>query len=634
MNNQPEHFFLDVFTKSVCFELSQKINKLFQVQVSLYELAQAFNSPPEKELGHWALPCFFLGKKLKKKPVDIAFQIARACNKSSQWKHDQPSHSPVQTTSKQDIKNPHLQKSNSSVFEKAVQKGPYVNLFFKKDFLKKKLLDHLLTDEFFRPPSKKIGSYLIEYSQPNTHKELHIGHTRNLCFGLSLVTLLKKRGFPVISCTYPGDMGAHVAKCLWYLKSHNKDPVPTYRKGQWLGAIYTKAYQKYAKEENTPQKEKNKIQITEILRQLQKKQGEFYNLWKQTRQWSKELMDEIYQWAGAQFDYWYWESEMDEPSVKWVQELLKQKKLQISEGAVGVDLEDSLGFCLLLKSDGNGLYATKDLYLARKKFEDHKITENIYIVDQRQSTHFQQIFKVLEKIGLIKEGQKSKHLKYNFVELKTGTMSSRAGNIIPIMTLIEKMTKYISNEFLQKYKTEWSEEKIKTTMNVIAQGAIKYGMNEQELNKKIVFDMKEWLKLDGRSGPYIQYAHARACSLLKKLSAFEKKNNEDSVKDFMKEHLKNINIDYLNSPEEWQLILHLSWFSLTLEKAAWQMKTSTICYYLFELAQKFSRFYQNCPIGTLDNKAQKQFRLFLVQVTKKTLKEGLSALSIPSPEQM
>lgn len=662
INNQRDHFFLDVFTKSVCFELSQKIKELFQVQVSLYELAQAVSFPPEKESGHWALPCFFLGKKLKKKPDEVALHIARAYNKSSLWKQDQPSHSPVQQAGKKDFRKLHSQKSDSSVFEKAVQKGPYVNLFFKKNFLKKNLLDHLLTNKFFYPPTKKIGAYLVEYSQPNTHKELHIGHTRNLCFGLSLITVLKKRGFPVISCTYPGDMGTHVAKCLWYLKHHNTEPVPTYRKGQWLGAIYTKAYQKYAKEENTPQKEENKNQLTEILRQLQKKHGEYYNLWKQTRQWSKELMDEVYQWAGAQFDYWYWESDMDEPSIKWVKELLKQKKLQLSEGAIGLDLGESLGFCLLLKSDGNGLYATKDLYLARKKFEDHKISENIYIVDQRQSAHFQQIFKVLEKIGLTEEGQKSKHLKYNFVELKTGAMSSRAGNIVPIMTLIEKMTKYISDEFLQKYKKEWSEEKIKNTVNAIAQGAIKYGMNVQEVNKKIVFDMKEWLKLDGRSGPYIQYAHARACSLLKKLDTVEKNIEETSTKDFIKEDaeqnikqdvtqdetqnikqnikedvnqdVKHININYLNSLEEWQLILHLSWFSLTLEKAAWQMKTSTICYYLFELAQKFSRFYQNCPISTLDNKEQKQFRRFLVQVTRKTLEEGLSALSIPAPEQM
>ena len=589
MKDQSNHFFLDIFTKSVCLELSKEINQLFQIQVPLYKLANAFTSPPKEEWGHWALPCFDLSKTLKKNPAEVAQKIAKAC-------------------------------TDSPMFEKVLPKGPYVNLFFQKNFLGNKLLNHLKNEDSFRLPPKKAGSYLIEYSQPNTHKELHIGHMRNLCFGLSLITLLKKRAFPVISCTYPGDMGTHVAKCLWYLKYHNKESFPSHRQGQWLGAVYTKAHQKFEQTTDMAQKEKNKKQLTEILQQLKKKKGEFYLLWKQTRQWSQDLMNEVYQWTGAEFDYWYWESEIDDLSIKWVNKLYEQGKLQLSESAIGMDLGKTLGFCLLLKSDGNGLYATKDLYLARKKFEEHKPEKNIYIVDQRQETHFKQIFKVLENIGFTKEAEQSQHLKYNFVELKTGPMSSRSGNITPIITLIEKMTTYIKNTFLKKYEGQWPQEKIKKTAYIIAQGAIKYGMNEQELNKKIIFDMKEWLKLDGRSGPYIQYAHARACSLLKK--------TDTPATD------QKINMDVLDSPEEWRLIIHLSWFSLIMEKCAWQMKTSPVCYYLFELAQKFSRFYQNCPIGTLENKEQKNFRLFLVQVVQKVLKEGLDTLSIPAPEQM
>ena len=589
-NHQQDHFFLDVFTTNVCQELAVKIKQLFQIQISHYELAQAFTPPPKEEWGHWALPCFFLSKKLKKSPAEIARQIAKACDKSS-------------------------------VFEKVFNEGPYANFFFQKSFLKDKLLNDLKTENTFYPPKKKINPYLIEYSSPNTHKELHIGHMRNLCFGLALVTLLKKRAFSVASCNFPGDMGTHVAKCLWYLKYHNKEPLPSQHKGQWLGAVYTKAFQKFEQITNPSKKEECEKQLTKILQQLKGKQGEFYDLWNQTRLWSKDLMNEVYEWAGARFDHWYWESEVDEPSVKLVNKLYKEGKLEISDSAIGMNLGEPLGFCLLLKSDGNGLYATKDLYLAKKKFEDYKPEKSIYIVDQRQETHFQQIFKVMAHIGLKKEAEKSLHLKYNFVELKTGPMSSRAGNIVPIMSLIEKMTDYIVDNFLNKYKEEWTEGKIKNTARLIAEGAIKYGMNQQDLNKKIVFDMKEWLKLDGRSGPYIQYAHARACSLLKKLNALEERESD-------------INISTLSASEEWQLITHLSWFSLIMENSAWQMKTSPICYYLFELAQKFSRFYQNCPIGTLDNEEQKNFRLFLVQVTRKVLKEGLACLSISAPEQM
>ena len=583
-----KHFYLDPFTESVCIELSEKIKKLYQEEINLYELAQTLTSPPKEEWGHWSFPCFLLSQKLKKNPAEVAGEIAKACD-------------------------------NSPLFEKVLQEGPYANFFFQKSFLKDKLLDSLNKDNSSLIPKKEINPYLIEYSQPNTHKELHIGHMRNICFGLALCTLLKKRAFPVISCTFPGDVGTHVAKCLWYLKYYNKEPFPQHQKGQWLGAIYTKACRQFDQAEKD-QKEKNKKQLTRILQELKNKKGDFYLLWQETRLWSKDLMKEVYKWAGADFDRWYWESEVDEPSVEWIKKLYQQKKLQLSESAIGMDLGEPLGFCLLLKSDGNGLYATKDLYLARKKFEDYKPSKNIYIVDQRQETHFQQVFKVLENIGFKEQAEKSLHLKYNFVELKTGAMSSRAGNIVPIMTLIETMNNYIIETFLKKYEGEWPEEKIKSTAHIIAQGAIKYGMNQQDLNKKIVFDIKEWLKLDGNSGPYIQYAYARTCSLLKKISA-----------DFTEEA---VNTDIPLSSEEWNLIIHLSWFSLTMEKCAWQMKTSPLCHYLFQLAQKFSRFYQSCPIGTLNNEEQKKFRLLLVQVVQKVLKEGLACLAISAPQQM
>jgi len=596
MQNQSNLFFLDKFTTKVCEELFNKASDLFQ-EISFYELASHFQSPPEKEEGHWALPCFFLSKKLKINPQEISQKITESC-------------------------------SNSLVFEKAIQKGPYVNFCFKKNFLKNTLLTSLKDGLYFLLPKKEMSQILMEYSQPNTHKELHIGHMRNICFGFSLVSLLKKRAFPCITCTYPGDVGTHVAKCLWYLKFHNKEKIPHHKKGEWLGTIYTKALKKFEQEQKDPIKKKqNNETLTNILQQIQNQKGEFYILWKETRMWSKKLMDKVYEWIGVLFDKWYWESEVDKPSVEWVKSLYQEGRLQMSESAIGMHLGEPLGFSLLLKSDGNGLYATKDLYLFRKKFKDYNPSKNIYIVDQRQDSHFQQVFKVLEKLGWKEEIKKSLHLKYNFVELKTGPMSSRAGNIVPIMELVEKMKNYIISTFLDKYKNEWSEEKINQTADSIVKGAIQYGMNEQDLNKKIVFDMKDWLKFDGRSGVYIQYAYARACSLLNKnLKSYSLKNNKKFNED--------IEMEYLRTPEEWQLIIHLSWFSLVMEKSAWQMKTSTVCYYLFYLAQKFSKFYQNCPIGSLKDEKQKQFRLYLVHVVKVVLKEGLDVLSIPAPEQM
>ena len=587
LSHQGEGFFIDPFIEGLSRAFGVQIQKHLQVEVSVYDIAYHLSSPPKEEWGHYSLPCFFLSQQLNKNPVELAQLIASGFN-------------------------------DSPVFEKVSHKGPYVNGFVRPEFITSQLLSFLNKEGAFQSEPKKTGPLLIEYSQPNTHKDLHVGHLRNLCFGLSLVTLLKKRGWPVITCTYPGDMGAHIAKCLWYLVHHNKEPQPAHNKGEWLGALYTKACQKYEQAENTAEQEQNKAQLTHILRQLRDKKGKIYDLWKETRLWSQELMDKLYQWMGARFDHWYWESEMDQPSIEWVNKLYKRGQLSLSKGALGMDLGPDLGFCLLLKSDGQGLYATKDLYLMARKFEDHQVAKNIYIVDQRQETHFKQIFKVMAQIGHKEWAGKSFHLKYNFVELKSGVMSSRAGNIVPVMSLINNMTHYIESTFLKKYKAKWPEKKIKHIAYVIAQGAIKYGMNDQDLNKKIIFDWEEWLRTDGRSGPYIQYAHARASTLLKKFEPV-------SLKDIK---------PLITSLEEWRLLLHLSWFFLVMEKSAFQMKTTPICHYLFELAQKFSRFYQNCPISGADSLNQKRFRLFLVQTSKKVLAEGLAVLSIPAPEQM
>ena len=589
---------LDLFTKKVCDELALRIHQVFGFQVSVQELAQALTQPPQEDLGHQALPCFILSKILKKKPNEIAGLLAKAC-------------------------------SDSLVFQKALAEGPYLNLFFQKNFLKDFFLKPLLANQLFTKPKRNFseqGYYLIEYSQPNTHKELHIGHLRNLCFGLALVSLLKKRGFPVQTCTFPGDSGLHTAKCLWYLKYHNKETAPPASKGAWLGKIYTKACRRFEEEQKNNQVFLNQ-QITNILQQLYKKEGEFYSLWRKTKQWSYQLMLELYEWVGAEFDRWYWESEMDQPSVQWVKELYHQKKLHISEGAIGLDLGKDLGFCLLLKSDGNGLYATKDLYLIKEKFKNHKILKNIYIVDQRQERHFQQVFSVLDKIGFPKQAKSSLHLKYNFVELKTGAMSSRKGNVVPIMELVDSMQSYITAQFLDQYKdkTQWPKEKKNQVAKQIAEGAVKYGMNEQDTNKKIVFDKEEWLRLDGRSGPYIQYAYARACTLLKKLAGDDLSSDSWSFTG---------DLQSIEAPEEWQLLVHMTWFLPLVEKSCWQMKTSSLCYYLFDLARKFSQFYQNCPIQSLADKQKKQMRIALVKAAQMTLKEGLSYLTIPAPEQM
>lgn len=560
--------------------------------LTLLDLSEQFVEPPNLELGDLAFGCFILAKNLKKAPPVLA----------------------------QELKT-HLELDHALVRVEAV--GPYLNLSAHPSFIGQELLSSILSGAHFkRSLTEQTPKTMIEYSQPNTHKELHVGHMRNACLGDSLIRLLRYANYNIVSSTFPGDVGTHVAKCLWYLKFVNQEPLPTVNQGEWLGQIYSKANLKLEDELGTEKEAENREKLTMILHQLEAKSGEFFELWKVTREWSIALMNHVYKWAGISFDQWYWESDVDSASVAYIKQLYAEKKLIQSEGAVGMDLEaDKLGFCLLLKSDGAGLYATKDVELARRKFQDHKIEKSIYVVDQRQELHFKQVFKVLEHLGF-SQAKNCYHLRYNFVELPDGAMSSRKGNIVPLMELVQKMESMVKTNYLARYAGEWTEQEVDLVATQVAQGAIKYGMLRMDTNKKIVFDMNEWLKLDGESGPFIQYSGARIQSLIRKLGPVNGKNDGE------------VNWSLLIHPTEKNLMQAMMNFHSVALNAAENYKPHLVCTYLYDLAKRFNVFYHDCSIGQAETEELKRARLALSQATCLVLKQGLGLLGIPMPEKM
>lgn len=546
--------------------------------------------PPQKEMGDFAFGLFTFAKALKKGPPMIAGVLVKEFPASDLFS--------VQAA------------------------GPYLNFKFSNKAFAQWVLNPILDKTYFkRKMYVSSPKTMIEYSQPNTHKELHVGHMRNLCLGDSLIKLLKFSGQDILSSTFPGDVGTHVAKCLWYMKYHNKEAVPVAGKGEWLGRMYSTANNKLEAEKGTPQEDINRGQLTEILKQLEHKSGEFYDLWKETREWSIALMKSVYAWAGVTFDMWYWESDVDSASVALVQDLYKQGKLIQSQGAIGMDFTaENLGFCMLLKSDGTGLYASKDLELARRKFTDYKIEKSIYVVDLRQALHFQQVFKVLETIGF-EQAKNCYHLQYNFVELPDGAMSSRKGNIVPLSELVKQMEAKITTDYLTRYKGEWPDSEIQETATRIAQGAIKYGMLKQDPGKKIVFEMQEWLKLDGESGPFIQYSYARINSLIQKIGLKEKPGAQ-------------VNWESLTEKPERDLVQFLSYFHHYVYLSAENYKPSTLCGYLYDLAKRFNYFYHECPIAQAPSEELKEARIHLAKATGMVLEQGLALLGIPVPQRM
>lgn len=557
-----------------------------EAEITIEDVYKSFNKTPSLKAGHIAFPTFLLAKPLRKGPPVIAQEIFKNLPSS-----------------------PYIQKVEAL--------GPYLNIFYKLDSLAKELLESIHSEEFFKQPIENTPiKKMFEYSQPNTHKELHVGHMRNLCLGNALVRLNRYAGHNVIPVTYPGDMGTHVAKCLWYLKYHNTVDAPKGNKGTWLGEIYALSSKKLASLQGQ-EEEDSKAQLATIIKEIDSGKGDFYDLWKQTRQWSIDLFKETYKWADVDFDQWYTESEVDAPSLKRMQDLYKAGKLIKDENAIGMDLSDEkLGFCMLIKSDGNGLYSTKDIELAYRKFEEFKIDENIYIVDKRQAHHFKQVFATLNKIGFEK-AKNCIHLAYDFVELPSGAMSSRDGNIIPLMELIQKMENMIKEKFLERH-SDWDQKEIDELATTIANGAIKYGMIRIDNNRKIVFDMDEWLKLDGETGPYLQYVHARIATMLEKFPS------ESST----------ISFDLFETPQEEALIIHLTQFNDIVYQAASQYKPSVLTSYLFDLGKQFNAFYAECPIGKAENPNLKSARLYLASAVKKCMKEGLELLGIKAPNRM
>jgi arginyl-tRNA synthetase len=224
----------------------------------------------------------------------------------------------------------------------------------------------------------------------------------------------------------------------------------------------------------------------------------------------------------------------------------------------------------------------------------------------------------LELLG-VPQAKDCYHLQYEMVELPDGAMSSRKGNIVPLMTLIEGMETAVTTDHLEKYRGDWSDDEIKATAKDIANGAIKYGMLRMDNNRKIVFDIKEWVKLDGETGPYLQYVYARIRSMEAKCGPLDE---------------SKIAWDSMVVSQETALLVHLNSYNKVLMQAAAQLKTIHLCSYLYDLAKLFNSFYNSCPIMRAESEELKHTRLALAGAVRSTMKSGLGLLGIPAPEKM
>ncbi|MCD6367800.1 MAG: arginine--tRNA ligase [Candidatus Aenigmarchaeota archaeon] len=545
------------------------------------EILNLLEEPPDPKLGDLAFPCFELAKKLKKNPNEIAKEIV----------------------DKTEI-------PKDSIFSEVKVIGPYVNFFFDKGKLAKYVIEKIKKEkEKFGSGEKKKEKVMIEHSQPNTHKAFHVGHLRNVCLGDSLVRIMKFYGYDVISANYINDTGQHVARCLWcYLKFH-KGEEPETRKGEWLGKLYAEATKKL--EENPEYKK----EVDEIQQKLESKDPKIMELWKKTREWSLEEFRRIYKQLNVDFDVWFYDHELIDNSKKIVEELVKKGIAEESEGAIVVKEEKTgLPTVIIQKSDGTIPYITKDLELAKIKFEKYKIDKSIYVVAAPQTLHFKQLFKILELYGF-EQAKKCYHLSYELVMLKTGKMSSREGSVVLYRELFETAKKKIIKEIEKRH--ELSDEEIDSLAEKIALGALKYAMLKRENNKVIIFDWDEVLSIEGESGPYLQYSLVRAKKILEKAGT---EPNFDKLNLLVEE-------------DEFNLIKKMNEFPEIVKKASENYKPHLTAKYAFELSTLFSKFYETCPVIQAE-KSIKEARLSLVWTFIQVMRNCLKLLGIDEVDMM
>ena len=620
----------------------------------------------------------------------------------------------------------------------------YVNIAFDANAIAAALIGEVLAHGAAYGQGTPIAeTVMVEHSQPNTHKEFHVGHLRNSSLGVSISKILRAAGYEVKDANYIGDIGRHVIMCLWcYERFHRgEEPAVLEDRGRWLGQIYAEANARlnfrrdvrefllliaqedqqfvaaidrmlkylwrkdaevegedvayllgrishaepikeellrrddviplfwpivgnqlraeveapkpYAVVEGMPEPSMTAEERLERWQALAEHMDEWWPaargwndevrqmialwdaqdpalvaLWKETREWSMRGFRRIFQELGAEFDVWFYESEVEEEGKVIVRELLDQGVAEISEGLPVVKIDEKLGYSEptfrtlpILRSDGSSLYSTKDLALTKRKFEEFNVARAIWVVDVRQSLYFQQIIKILELWGF-EQARHAHHLAYDMVVLPEGVISSRKGNA-PLYDDVRDAVLARAREIIEEKNPELPADVKAQVAWDVSLGSLKYAMLARDNNKVVVFDLEEALSFDGHAAPYIQYAHARASRILE---------HGGVTAETIIPRLEGLDFGALQ-PEELGLLQAIAALPDEIQRAAAEYRPLLIANYVYDLAKRFNDFYHACPV-LQSPEPTRTARLAITAATRRALANGLALLGIAAPEAM
>lgn len=551
--------------------------KLKIENVTEEEISSFIEIPPDANMGDYALPCFKLSKILRSSPIAIAENLANAF-------------------------------SPDDVIESCSALKGYLNFKINRKGFAAKTLESVLTEKE-KYGSDDIGNgktICIDYSSINIAKPFHIGHLSTTVIGSALCKIYRFLGYKVVGINHLGDYGTQFGKLIVaYKKWSSFDAVKEGRLKE-LTRIYVKFHEEAKLH---PELDDEARHYFKLIEDGDKESNELFSFFKEI---TLQEVDKIYKLLNVTFDSYAGESFYNDKMAPVVKELKDKNLLRKSEGAEIVDLEEyGMPPCLILKSDGSSLYATRDIAAAIYRKNTYDFYKCLYVVAYQQNLHFRQFFKVIDLMGY-DWAKDLVHVAYGMVSLEDGAMSTRTGNVVLLEDVINKTVEKARKVIEEKNPDIPDKE---NTAKAVGVGAVIFSALSNNKIKDIVFSYDRVLSFEGETCPYLQYTVARCNSLLKKCGEPETYTVTDV------------------NEEEYAVISAIGRFNETVKAAGEKYEPSLITRYALDLASVFNKFYINCKIAT-EREEIKNFRLSIVKGVKITLTNALSLLGIDTVEQM
>ncbi|GAU79756.1 arginine--tRNA ligase [Fusibacter sp. 3D3] len=551
--------------------------------LSYEEILNLVEHPKNKDMGDFAFPCFKLAQAYRKAPVKIA----------------------------EDLK---LALASNEIFENVTAVSGFLNFTLNQEHFIKTILTEVLTQgaDYGKSTIGEQKKVIVEYSSVNIAKPFHMGHIRSTMIGESLNRIYKFLGYDTVAINHLGDYGTQFGKLIVAYKLWGNKEVIEADPINELLKIYVRFHNEA--EEKPELDDEARAWFTK----LENSDEEAVELWTMFKEMSLKVFDRVYGLLGVTFDSYAGESFYSDKMPGILTELRTKHIVQKSEGAEIVDLEPyGMPPALITKKDGSSLYMTRDLAAAKFRKDYYNFDKNIYVVGSAQKLHFQQWIKIIELMGYAWH-KDCIHVEFGMVSLEEGSLSTRKGQVVFLEDVLQKAIEQTQSIINEKNPNLVGKEEVARQVGV---GAVVFQELYTSRTKDYSFSLEKTLSFDGETGPYVQYTHARACSVLRKAGSTEA--IEISKIDFSK----------LDDEASKEVVRLLSKYNESIVIAHRNYEPHTIARFVVELAQNFNRFYHDNPI-LVDDENVKTARLAIVKAVKIVIESALHLVCLEAPEQM